>query len=134
MGLFLALLRQQRLNKNVFGFVPVFSFESSLKALKIPYHKYKSSMQLLLQHNNCAGCVVMHASEGSGTNTYCSMYSVPGLYICPKCHKSASEAVTGNLGVGSKLVHVSIVVHGLVQLFSRRMATAISVQQNYAML
>lgn len=115
MGLFFALLRQQRLNKNFFGFVSVFIFESSLKALKIPYHKYKSSMQLLLQHNNCVeGYGVMHASEGSGTNTYCSMYSVPGPYICPKCHKAASEAVTGNLGVGSKLVHVRIVVHGLV--------------------
>lgn len=79
------------------------------------------------------GYGVMHASEGSGTNTYCSSYSVPDLYICPKCHKAVSEAVTGNLGVVSKLVSVSIVVHGLV-LFSHRMATAISVQQNYAML
>lgn len=92
-------------------------------------------MQLLLQHNNCIeGYGVMHASEGGGTNTHCSMYSVPGLYICPRCHKAASEAVTGNLGVVSKLVNVRIVVHGLVQLLSRRMATAISVQQNYAML
>lgn len=65
---------------------------------------------------------------------YCSLYSVPGLYICPKCQKAASEAVIGNLGVVSKLVNIRIVVHGLVPLFSHRMATAISVQQNYAML
>lgn len=98
----LALLRQQRLNKSFFGFVSVFVFESSLKALKIPYHNYKSGMQLL-QHNNCMeGYGVMHASEGSRTNTYCSLYSVPALYLCPKCHKAASEAVTGNLGVVSK--------------------------------
>lgn len=80
------------------------------------------------------GYGVMHASEGSGISTYCSLYSVPGLYICPKCHKAAPEAVTGNLGVVPKLDNVRIVFHCLVQLFSHRMATAISVQQNYAML
>lgn len=126
---------KKRLNKNFFGFVSVFIFESSLKTLKIPYHNYKSGMQLLLQHNNCIeGYGVMHASEGDGTDTCCSVYSVPALYICPKCWKAASEAVTGNLAVVSTLVTVRIFVHGLVQLFSHRMATAISVQQNYAML
>lgn len=134
-SLFLTLLRQQRLNKNFFCFVSVFIFESSLKTLKIPYHNYKSGMQLLLQHNDCMeGYGVMHASEGGRTSTYCNLYSVPGLYICPRCCKAASEAVTGNLGVVSMLVNVGIVVHGLVQLFSPRMAMATSVQQNYAML
>lgn len=76
----------------------MFIFESSLKALKIPYHNYKSGMQLFLQHNNCMkGYGVMHASEGGGTNTYCCLYSVLGLYICPKCHNVASEAVTGSV-------------------------------------
>lgn len=36
---FFSLFRQQALNKN--HFVSGFTFESSLKALKIPYHSYK---------------------------------------------------------------------------------------------
>ena len=53
------------------------------------------------------------------------LYSIPGLYICPKCCKACSEAVTGN---------VRIVDDDLVPLFPHRMAMAISVQQNYVTL
>lgn len=62
------------------------------------------------------------------------LYSAPGLYICPECHKASSEAVTGNLGVVSQLSNVRIADYDLVQLFHCRMAMAISVQQNYVTL
>lgn len=61
-------------------------------------------------------------------------YSIPGLYVCPKCRKASSEGVTRNLDVLSELNNVRIVDCDHVQLFPHMMAMAISVQQNYVTL